>query len=52
MDVAQMTKPNEIKAGFPDDFSGKNEDAMHWLLGMKANFGTNNAIYKDEKKSY
>ena len=27
MDVAQMSRPTEFKAGLPEDFSGKNEDA-------------------------
>ena len=27
MDVAQITRPTEFKAGLPEDFSGKNEDA-------------------------
>ena len=49
MQVALMSKPAEIKAGLPDDFSGKNEDAMRWLLSMKAYFGMNKEIYKDEK---
>ena len=44
-----MSKPNEIKASLLEDFSGKNEDATQWLLAMKAYFGMNNKIYKDEK---
>ena len=44
-----MSKPTEIKAGLLDDFSRKNEDTMHWLLAMKAYFGMNEEIYKDEK---
>ena len=28
MDVAQMSRPTEFKAGLPEDFSGRNEDAM------------------------
>ena len=27
MDVAQMSRPTEFKAGLPEDFSGRNEDA-------------------------
>ena len=49
MEVALMSKPNEIKAGLLEDFSRKNEDAMHWLLAMKAYFGMNDEIYKYEK---
>ena len=49
MDVALMSKPTEIKAGLLDVFSGKNEDTTRWLLAMKACFGMNEEIYKDEK---
>ena len=44
-----MSKPTEIKAGLPDDFSRRNEDATWWLLAMKAYFGMNEEIYKDKK---
>ena len=44
-----MSKPTEIKAGLPEDFSGKNDDATCWLLAMKAYFAINDEIYKDEK---
>ena len=49
IEVALMSKPTKIKAGLPEDFSGKNDDAMHWLLAMKAYFGMNEEIYKDDK---
>ena len=49
MDIATRYKPAEFKAGLPDDFSGKEKDAMRWLLAMKAYFGMNDHIYKDEK---
>ena len=49
MEVALMSKPNKIKAGPPEDFSRRNDDATHWLLAMKAYFGMNDEIYKDEK---
>ena len=49
MEVALMSKPTEFKARLPEDFSGRNEDAMHWLLAMKAYFEMNNEIYKDDK---
>ena len=49
MKVALMSKSNEIKAGLPEDFSRKNEDATRWLLAMKAYFWMNDEIYKDEK---
>ena len=44
-----MSKPTEIKAGLPADFSRKNDDTTRWLLAMKAYFGMNNKIYKDDK---
>ena len=49
MEVALMSKTTEIKAGLPDDFSRKNENAMQWLLAMKAYFRMNKEIYKEEK---
>ena len=41
------TKPTELKAGLPGDFSERNEDATWWLLTMKAYFLMNKAIYDD-----
>ena len=38
MEVALMFRPTKFKAGPPEDFSGKNDDTMHWLLAMKAYF--------------
>ena len=49
MEVALMSKPNEIKAGLLEDFSGKNEDTTQWLLAMKAYFRMHEEIYKKEK---
>ena len=49
MEVALMSTPTEYKAGLPEDFSGKNEEATCWLLAMKAYFGINDHIYKDDK---
>ena len=49
MDIALMSKPTEIKARLLHDFSGRNEDATQWLLAMKAYFGMNEEIYKEEK---
>ena len=49
MEVALMSRPTEFKAGPPEDFSGKNDDATCWLLAMKAYFGMNEEIYKDKK---
>ena len=39
----------EFKAGLPEDFFGKNDDVTRWLLAMKAYFGMNNHLYKDDK---
>ena len=48
MDVAQMSRPTEFKAGLPEDFSGRNEDAMRWLLAMKAYFVINERVYTED----
>ena len=37
-------------AGEPDNFSGKGEDTLRWLLTMKAYFGINQDYYNDERK--
>ena len=44
-----MTGPTEFKAGLPETFSGKNDNATCWLLAMKAYFTMNDEIYKDKK---
>ena len=36
MEIALMSRLTEFTAGLPEDFSGKNDDATHWLLAMKA----------------
>ena len=48
MEVALMSRPTEFKAGLPKDFSGKNDDAMHWLLAMKAYFVINEKVYTED----
>ena len=48
MEVALMSRPTEFKAGLLEVFSGKNDNAMHWLLAMKAYFVMNNAVYTDD----
>ena len=48
MDVALMSRPTEFKAGLPEDFSGKNDDATQWLLAMKAYFVINEKIYTED----
>ena len=48
MEVALMSRPTEFKAGLPEDFSGKNDDTMHWLLVMKAYFIINEKVYTED----
>ena len=45
MEVALISRPTKFKAGLPEDFSGKNDNAMCWLLAMKAYFVINAGIY-------
>ena len=45
MDIAQMSRPTEFKAGLPEDFSGKNDDATRWLL---AYFVINDKVYTED----
>ena len=49
MEGISMSRLTKYKAGLPEDFSGKNDDAMWWLLAMKANFVINAGVYTDEK---
>ena len=48
MEVALMSRPTKFKAGLPEDFSGKNDDAICWLLAMKGYFLINAGIYTDD----
>ena len=48
IEVALMSRPTKYKAGLPEDFSRKNDDAMHWFLAMKAYFIIHNEVYKDD----
>ena len=45
MEEALMSRPTEFKAGLPEDFSGRNDDATRWLLAMKAYFVINEKVY-------
>ena len=45
MEVALMSRPTEFKAGLPENFSGKNDDATQWLLAMTAYFIVNEKVY-------
>ena len=48
MEVALMSRPTEFKAGLPEDFSGRNDDATRWLLAMKAYFVINEKVYTED----
>ena len=48
MEVALMSKPTKFKAGLPENFSGKNDDATRWLLAMKAYFVINEKVYTED----
>ena len=48
MDAALMSRPTEFKAGLPEDFSGKNDNATRWLLAMKAYFVINKKVYTED----
>ena len=48
MEVAQMSRLTEFKAGLPEDFCGKNVDATCWLLAMKAYFIINEKGYTED----
>ena len=48
MEVALMSRPTKFKAGLPEDFSGKNDDATCWLLAMKAYFIINEKVYTED----
>ena len=48
MEVGPMSRPTEFKAGLPEDFSGKNDNAMRWLLAMKAYFVINKRVYTED----
>ena len=48
MEVALMSRPTKFKAGLPKDFSGKNDNATHWLLAMKAYFVINEKVYTED----
>ena len=48
MEVALMSRLTKFKAGLPEDFSGKNDDATCWLLAMKAYFIINEKVYTED----
>ena len=43
-----MSRPTKFKAGLPEDFSGKNDNATRWLLAMKAYFVINEKVYTED----
>ena len=46
IEVALMSRRTDFKAGLPEDFSGKNDDATCWLLAMNAYFVMNSKVYQ------
>ena len=48
MEITLMSRPTEFKAGLPEDFSGKNDNATYWLLAMKAYFVINKKVYTED----
>ena len=49
--IGKITHNNESTLlGEPKSFSGKEEDAMRWLMAMKAYFKIINDFYDEEKK--
>ena len=48
MEIALMSRPTKFKAGLPEDFLGKNDDATRWLLAMKAYFVINDKVYTED----
>ena len=38
----------ELKATLPSDFSGKEDDATHWIKAMKAYFTLNATLYSSD----
>ena len=41
----------ELTAGLPDDFSGKEEDVMRWILAMKPYFIINKDTYNEKAQT-
>ena len=44
------TRPLELKAGLPQDFSGNSEDSNRWMLFFQAYFEMNSSVYNDKAK--
>ena len=44
------TRPLELKAGLPEDFSGNSEDSNRWMLSLQAYFEMNSSVYNDKAK--
>ena len=42
----------EIKAAFPEKFSGEPKDAYRWMLAMEGYFKLHKNKYSDEAKKY
>ena len=49
--TAEMTtRPLELKAGLPEDFSENSEDSNRWMLSLQAYFKINTSVYNDKAK--
>ena len=44
------TRPLELKAGLPEDFSGNSEDSNRWMLSLQAYFEMNSSVYNNKAK--
>ena len=51
INTTEMTsRPLELKAGLPEDFSGNFEDSNRWMLSLQAYFKMNSSVYNDKAK--
>ena len=45
-----MSRPLELNAGLPKDFSGNSKDSNRWMLSLQAYFEMNSSVYNDKAK--
>jgi len=48
-DMSTTTALVDVKAGLPEDFSGRSEDARRWILAMSAYFNMCGPQYTDKQ---
>jgi len=48
-DMSTTTALVDVKAGLPEDFSGKNEDVRRWILAMSAYFNMCGPWYTEKQ---